>query len=121
MYLNFIHHLGFPHALVISLNLESPTFAQDLEHHLAVAPHLIRGVRHILNWNPENQTACSIPREFLYQEERFIENLKILGKKGLHFEVHAYHGQLKTLAESVIKALPFVQFIINHTGNHHTQ
>lgn len=107
---------GYPHALVICLNLDSPTFADDLDRHLAIAPDLIRGVRHILNWNPENRTACSIPREFLYKEDRFLDNLRILEKKGLHFEVHAYHGQLKHIADGMVKELPNLQFIINHTG-----
>lgn len=81
--------------------IDNPSFEADLDF-MASRP-LVRGVRHNIQGNAPN---------FALQQE-FIDGVKEVGRRGLHFELCLTHDQLTETIE-LVKLCPDTSFVLDH-------
>ncbi|WP_022872968.1 amidohydrolase family protein [Nesterenkonia alba] len=104
-------HSGFPQAIVAYAPLESAALRQLLDDHAAASPRL-RGIRQMLNWEPQDQIAR---RPGLLDDPAWEAGLDELARRELSFDLQVFPSQLQRAAE-VVAAHPEVLFILNHGG-----
>jgi predicted TIM-barrel fold metal-dependent hydrolase len=103
---------GFPHGIVGYAALHKPDVQQVLEGHLE--HRNFRGVRHILNWDPDSRMSqCDRPD---YLEDRsWKQGFALLGRYGLTFDLQAHPWQLPQAA-AVARECPDVGVVVDHLG-----
>lgn len=103
---------GFPHAIVAYADLSAPDVAAVLDAHAACPG--VRGVRQILNWDPDPaRSQCDRP-DYL-TDPAWRAGYAELGRRGLSFDLQAYPWQMRDAAD-VAGAHPGTPMIVDHTG-----
>ena len=99
---------GIPNAIVGFVDLASKKIEQELDQHLQFSN--FRGIRQIL----KHDQKVLINESNLLKNNTWINNLQILVKKNLSFDLLIFYHQFKEAAK-VISKYPNLQFIVNHT------
>jgi predicted TIM-barrel fold metal-dependent hydrolase len=88
-----------------------------LDAHSGVANSRVRGIRHIVAWdpNPDVYATSRRPPAGLLAEPLFLAGVAEVAKRGLSFETWAYFHQLPELA-SFADAHPDLTIILDHLG-----
>ena len=98
---------GIPNAIIGFIDLTNEHVEEELNQHMQFSN--FRGIRQILRYDEKEQNiGCN-----LLENEKWINNLKLLEKKELLFDLLIYYHQFKQAAK-VINKYPYLQFIINH-------
>jgi predicted TIM-barrel fold metal-dependent hydrolase len=100
-----------PLVVIGNADLTSPEFPAILDRHSAFPS--FRGIRQVVNWHQDPE--LTFTKRDLLGEPTFLEGLKLLGKRGLSFELQLYPHQIDAAATLLSKA-PETQFILNHAG-----
>ena len=103
---------GFPNAVVAGARLEAPGFPAALERQLAFPA--LRGVRQILNWDPDPLLTFSDRPDYM-TDRRWLDGYALLARRNLSFDLQVYPWQLKG-ASKLANAFPDAPIILNHTG-----
>lgn len=74
----------------------------------------LRGIRQLLNFHDTHEHLRDTPVRYA-REPKWIENLSLLEKYGLHFEYHGFPTQLQDL-RAIASKYPELNFIVNHAG-----
>ena len=74
-----------------------------------------RGVRFMLDYHPSRPELCQTDRGDYMSDPAFLEGVRLLGPRGLVFELHVCQCQLAEAADFVSRA-PEVTFMLNHAG-----
>jgi predicted TIM-barrel fold metal-dependent hydrolase len=82
-----------------------------LDAHEAVAPHRLRGIRHIAA--PTFPDVGTDPG--LLRQPRFQAGLSRVGARGLSFDLYVFQTQLAD-AVTTVRMFPDVSFVLNHLG-----
>lgn len=85
-----------------------------LEAHLEVAPERMRGIRHSVPWDP-NEEIRGIRAEGLLSNSKFREGARRLPAYNLSFEAWLYHPQIPELTDFA-RACPEVSIVFDHFG-----
>ena len=99
---------GIPNAIVGFVDLTSEKIEQELNQHMQFSN--FRGIRQILKHDQKELNNESN----LLKNNKWINNLQILVKKKLSFDLLIIYHQFKEAAKVIYK-YPNLQFIINHT------
>ena len=99
---------GFPHCIIGFVDLKNYNAEFELNQHADFGN--FRGIRQILKYD----SAYNKKEENLLQNDQWINNIKILEKKDLIFDLLINYFQFKEAAK-ILKKYPNIQFIINHT------
>ena len=100
--------LGFPNGIIGYVDLSQKDAEYLIDQHIEYSN--FRGIRQILKYNAKEDLA----HLNLLKNRQWIENLKILQKKKLTFDLLINYYQFQE-ASQVIKKYENLQFIINHT------
>ena len=103
---------GFPHGIVAYSDFLDPNAEQEIEMHCEYKN--TRGIRYLLNFDPENKINCFAHKEVL-TDTTFISNYALLDKYNLSFDMHLWWTQYAH-AHNLIKNYPNTLNIINHAG-----
>ena len=103
---------GFPHGIVGFVRLEADNVDQVLEAHEAF-PNF-RGVRQILNWDPD-PIRTFVDRPDYMTDPQWLDGFARLRARSLSFDLQLYHPQMAD-ALAVARRFPDVQIILNHAG-----
>jgi len=103
---------GFPHAIVARANLADDNIEETLAYY--TRHPAVKGIRHLLNWDDDNEKIRFADRNFL-NDESWIKNFHLLEKYGFSFDLHCWYTQFDEAIE-LIKKYPKVLFILDHTG-----
>ena len=103
---------GLTVAIVAGARLHEPDFPAQLEAHMAHAG--FRGVRHILNWDPDPALTFT-DRADLITDSAWLAGFALLGRHGLSFDLQIYPWQLPAAAE-LASRFPDTLIILNHAG-----
>lgn len=98
----FVTTLGVD-ALIAACRPESPAFEAYVDR--ATANPKVKGFRRILHTQPDG----------LSQTPLFAENLRLLGKRGISFDLCLLARQLP-IGLKLVEACPDVQFVLDHCG-----
>lgn len=102
----------YPQAIVAFAPLQDPDLARLLDAHARFAN--LRGVRHILNWDPDPLLRqCERP-DYL-TDRQWQAGLRLLARAGLSFDLQAAPWQMVDAAR-LAASLPDLQVVINHAG-----
>ena len=74
-----------------------------------------RGVRFMLDYHPSRPELCQTDRGDYMSDPAFLEGVRLLGPRGLVFELQVCQCQLAEAADFVSRA-PEVTFMLNHAG-----
>ena len=99
------------------LTLEADTLDQVLDAHKQAGGEMFRGIRcaGARDPHPENFAFGSDKPADLYKQPAFIEGVRRLGERGLHYETWHYHHQNPLFGEAV-KAAPGTTIVLDHFG-----
>ena len=103
---------GFPHGIVAYSDFLDPNAEQEIEMHCEYKN--TRGIRYLLNFDPENKINCFAHKEVL-TDSTFKSNYALLEKYNLSFDMHLWWTQY-VHANNLIKSYPNTLNIINHAG-----
>ena len=103
---------GFPHGIVAYSDFLDPNAEQEIEMHCEYKN--TRGIRYLLNFDPENKINCFAHKEVL-TDLTFKSNYALLEKYNLSFDMHLWWTQY-VHANNLIKSYPNILSIINHAG-----
>lgn len=103
---------GFPHGIIGFARLEADDLDAVLDGHQAHAN--FRGVRQILNWDPD-PVRTFVDRPDYMTDERWLRGFAKLARRGLSFDLQLYHPQMAD-AGRVAARFPGTQMILNHAG-----
>ena len=103
---------GFPHGIVAYSDFLDPNAEQEIEKHCEYKN--TRGIRYLLNFDPENKINCFAHKEVL-TDSTFKSNYALLEKYNLSFDMHLWWTQY-VHANNLIKSYPNILSIINHAG-----
>ena len=95
---------GIPNGIIGFIDLTKDYVEDHLYQHMQFSN--FRGIRQILRYEKNNDFN-------LLENEKWINNLKLLEKNKLLFDLLIYYHQFKQAAK-VITKYPYLQFIINH-------
>jgi predicted TIM-barrel fold metal-dependent hydrolase len=93
---------GWPQAIVPYVDLQGPSAQRDLERQVEFAN--VRGIRDLV-----------IGRPFMWADARFRDNVRSLGRFGLHYELRALPSELAD-ACGLVAAVPDVPMVLTHAG-----
>lgn len=96
-------------------NFADPNVEAVLEGHTAHAN--IRGIRHMLNYLPDNPALCWADQDYLVNDT-WLKNIGLLKKYGLDFDPMCFSNHMPDLAR-IAAENPDVQVILEHTGMPH--
>ena len=99
---------GIPNAIVGFVDLVSKKIEQELDQHMQFSN--FRGIRQILKHDQKEL----INESNLLKNNKWINNLQILEKNNLSFDLLIIYHQFKEAAKVIYK-YPNLQFIVNHT------
>jgi L-fuconolactonase len=88
-----------------------------LSQHSEVSENRLKGIRHYAA-NAEYPEALSIPGEApegLYEDAKFRNGLKILGRKGLSYDAWHYHYQNQAFTD-LAQSIPETIMVLDHFG-----
>lgn len=103
---------GLPTAIVAGVQLDQPDAEEALAKHAAFPA--VRGIRHILNWDPDpNLTYVANPN--LMTDPEWLRGYAALSRHDLSFDLQLYPWQLAGAAELAAK-YPMTPVILNHAG-----
>ena len=103
---------GFPHGIVAYSDFLDPNAEKEIEMHCEYKN--TRGIRYLLNFDPENKINCFAYKEVL-TDSTFKSNYALLEKYNLSFDMHLWWTQY-VHANNLIKSYPNTLNIINHAG-----
>ena len=103
---------GFPHGIVAYSDFLDPNAEKEIEMHCEYKN--TRGIRYLLNFDPENKINCFAHKEVL-TDSTFKSNYALLEKYNLSFDMHLWWTQY-VHANNLIKSYPNTLNIINHAG-----
>jgi predicted TIM-barrel fold metal-dependent hydrolase len=103
---------GFPHGIVGYARLEADDIDEVLDGHLAF-PNF-RGVRQILNWDPD-PVRTFVDRPDYMTDPKWLEGFARLSRRGLSFDLQIYYPQMAD-AYAVARRFPDTQIILDHAG-----
>jgi predicted TIM-barrel fold metal-dependent hydrolase len=103
---------GLPIAIVAGARLHEPEFAAQLEAHKAHPG--FRGVRHILNWDPDPALTFTDRPDFM-SDSQWLAGFALLERNGLSFDLQIYPWQLQDAAR-LASRFPNTLIILNHAG-----
>ena len=103
---------GFPHGIVAYSDFLDPNAEKEIEMHCEYKN--TRGIRYLLNFDPENKINCFAHKEVL-TDSIFKSNYALLEKYNLSFDMHLWWTQY-VHANNLIKSYPNTLNIINHAG-----
>ena len=103
---------GFPHGIVAYSDFLDPNAEKEIEMHCEYKN--TRGIRYLLNFDPENKINCFAHKEAL-TDSIFKSNYALLEKYNLSFDMHLWWTQY-VHANNLIKSYPNTLNIINHAG-----
>ena len=103
---------SLPSAIVAYADPSSESFVQALDK--LSRSRLLRGIRMRLNYDALSGRTIARSSTVMY-EQTFREGLKLLGARGLVFEVSAFAAQLPAVAE-LASSVPDTTLIINNAG-----
>jgi predicted TIM-barrel fold metal-dependent hydrolase len=101
-----------PTAIVAGARLHQPDIEEVLEKHAAHSA--VRGVRHILNWDPDPNITF-VDRPDLMTDPAWLKGYAALARHGLSFDLQVYPWQLAAAAELAAR-FPETPMILNHCG-----
>lgn len=102
---------GFPQALVVHVELQSPQAAAQLAEHAGYRN--VRGVRQILNWHSDPAKSYT-PRDLL-QNAAWQRGFALLRRHGLSFDLQIYPAQMPDAARLASRH-PDTPLVLNHAG-----
>ncbi len=108
-----LSNTGLPHRIVSFLDLDSPTAATELEKHQACGQ--LAGVRQIVSRLEAKPELCFAGKHYL-RSAQWQENLALLAKHKLTFDLQLYPEQMHEAAE-VFNRHPTLTVIVDHTGS----
>lgn len=103
---------GFPHGIVGFVRLEADDVDRVLDGHRAFAN--FRGVRQILNWDPD-PVRSFVTRPDYMTDPKWLDGFARLRTHGLSFDLQLYHPQMAD-ALALARRFPDVQIILDHAG-----
>lgn len=103
---------GLPTAIVAGVQLHQPDVEETLARH--AAHPAVRGVRHILNWDPDPSLTYT-DRPDLMTDPAWLRGYAALARHDLSFDLQVYPWQLACAAELAAK-FPMTPMILNHAG-----
>ncbi|WP_119391118.1 amidohydrolase family protein [Taklimakanibacter lacteus] len=101
-----------PSAIVAGVKLHQPDIATQLEKHAAAGR--LRGVRHILNWDPDPLLTFTDRPDYM-TNRNWLAGYALLARHGLSFDLQIYPWQLAGAAELASRH-PDTMAILNHAG-----
>lgn len=100
-----------PLVIVSNGDLTAPDFGDLLDRH-AEYP-IFRGIRQVVNLHKDPNLSY-VSRDLMAEPE-FLDGLKLMGKRGLSFDLQLFPHQMETAARLCAEASD-MQVILNHTG-----
>lgn len=104
---------GFPHGLVGFADLAADDVEEVLERHCE--HRNMRGIRHLLNYDPNEPDYCRAPRGDLMHDPAWRRGYALLERFGLSFDLQIEWRQADDAVE-LLRAFPGIQAILDHTG-----
>src|SRR5690606_31604322 len=101
---------GIPSAMVAFARLERPDLDDLLAAHMRYPA--VRGIRQMLNWEPEEQVA---ERAGILDDPRWAEGLAALREHNLSFDLQVFPSQLRRAAE-VLSEHAGLTVVLDHGG-----
>lgn len=111
---NAAERSGFPHAVTCFADLGAADVGQVLDAAIATGGGLVRAVRQQLHWH-ENPSYRFAPRPDVMNLAAWRRGLAEGGRRGLHFELQVFSGQMRDAA-ALVRDFPDVTFILLHAG-----
>jgi predicted TIM-barrel fold metal-dependent hydrolase len=103
---------GLPIAIVAGARLHEPEFAAQLEAHKTHPG--FRGVRHILNWDPDPALTFTDRPDFM-SDNQWLAGFALLERDGLSFDLQIYPWQLQDAAR-LASRFSNTLILLNHAG-----
>lgn len=103
---------GLPTAIVAGVQLHRPDVEEELARHASFPA--VRGIRHILNWDPDPNLTFTNRPDFM-SDPGWLRGYAALARHGLSFDIQIYPWQLAHAAELAAR-FPETTIILNHAG-----
>ena len=107
---------GFPHAIVAYADLAAPDVDEVLSRHCAHAN--MRGIRYMLNHDPDEERLCFAPRGDLMTDAAWRAGYARLRAHDLTFDMQLWWPQMADAAR-LVADFADIPVIVNHTGMPH--